>query len=255
MDTTIEILKQTYESVSGAVAAAAPTLLATTIVVVVGLIVARAAKALVHRLLEGVQFERVATTVGISHVLERASVTQSASTIVGAVVYWTFLAFTGLAALGTLGYADGGTFSAIGEMIPNVVVAVAILALGLNVAAFVSKLIQTTAVNAEVPQARLVRNVSYYGMATLVAILALQQLGIPADILTMAFYIFFASTGLALALAFGLGSRDLAAGIAKNTWKSEKATSRTLRDASDLGNDVFPSMAQASAKRKRAKAA
>jgi len=253
METTISILKQTYEVMAGAVSSAAPKLLATAIVVVLGLIVARAAKALLHRLLDAVQFEDVAAKIGLSNALERAEVTLSASGIVCTFVYWTFLAFTGLAALGTLGFADSGTFVAIGSMIPNVVVAVAILVLGLNVATFLSKLIQTTAVNAEVRQARLVRNVAYYGMGTLVVILAVGQLGVPTEILTTGFYIFFAGSCLAMALAFGLGSRDLAAGIAKDTWRTEKEQSRTLSEASDLGDTMFPT--HASHKRSRRKAA
>lgn len=253
MDTTISILKQTYEVMAGAVTAAAPKLLATAIVVVLGLLAARAAKALLHRLLDAVQFEDVASKIGLSGMLERADVKQSAGGIVCTFVYWMFLAFTGLAALGTLGFADAGTFGAIGAMIPNVVIAVAILVLGLNVASFLSKLIQTTAVNAEVRQARMVRNVAYYGMGTLVVILALGQLGISAEILTTGFYIFFAGSCLAMALAFGLGGRDLAAGIAKDTWNSEKQQSQTLSAASDLGNHMFP--AHAANKRPRRKAA
>lgn len=253
MNTTISILKETFESMVGALTSAAPKVLATAVVVVLGLLVARTAKALFHRLLGAVQFDDFAKKIGLSDVLVRADVSQSASAIVCTLVYWTFLVFTGLAALGALGFGNAGTFAAIGEMIPNVVIAVAILVLGLNVAAFLSKLIQTTAVNAEVRQARLVRNAAYYGMGTLVVILALRQLGISAEILSTGFYIFFAGSCLAMALAFGLGSRDLAGGIAKNTLKTEQNQSRTLSEASVLGNNVFPT--QAPRKRRRGKAA
>ena len=82
METTISILKQTYEVMAGAVTSAAPKLLATAIVVVLGLIAARAAKAIVHKLLEAVQFEDVAAKIGLSNVLGRADVSQSAGGIV-----------------------------------------------------------------------------------------------------------------------------------------------------------------------------
>ena len=59
-------------------------------------------------------------------------------------------------------------------------------------------------------------------MATLQAVvivlaifMALQQLGIATDIVTTAFAILFGAIAFALALAFGLGNRDLAAEITR----------------------------------------
>jgi hypothetical protein len=240
METLLRILKETYSSMADGVVAASPKILAASIIVIAGLLVARVAKALVHQLLRLVQFERAAARLGAANVLNRADVQQSASALICTFVYWSFLLFTGLAALSALGFANAATFSDVGAMIPKVVVAVAILILGINVSAFLSKLIQTAAVNAEVRQARFVRNAAYYGMCTLVAILALTQIGISAEILTMAFYIFFGATCLGMALAFGLGSRELAGSLASDTWKSEQAQTRMLAEASELGNDVFP---------------
>ena len=240
METLLSILKETYSSMADGVAAASPKILAASIIVVVGLLVARVAKALVHQLLRLARFETVAARVGLPNVLSRADVQKSSSDLICTFVYWTFLLFTGLAALSALGFANAATFSDVGAMIPKVVVAVAILILGINVSAFLSKLIQTAAVNAEVRQARFIRNAAYYGMCTLVAILAMTQLGISAEILTMAFYIFFGATCLGMALAFGLGSRDLAGNVVSETWKAEQAQARMLSEASELGNDVFP---------------
>lgn len=240
METLLRILKETYSSMADGVASASPKILAASVIVVVGLLVARVAKALVHQLLVLIRFERVAGRLGVANVLSRADVRQSFSDLVCTTVYWAFLLFTGLAALSALGFANAATFSDVGAMIPKIVVAVAILILGINVSAFLAKLIQTAAVNAEVRQARFVRNAAYYGMCTLVAILALTQIGISAEILTMAFYILFAATCLGMALAFGLGSRELAGSLASETLKSEQAQSRMLSEASELGNEVFP---------------
>jgi hypothetical protein len=240
METLLRILKETYSSMADGVASASPKILAASIIVVVGLLVARVAKALVHQLLTLARFERFAGRIGVGNVLSRADVQRSASDVICTFVYWSFLLFTGLAALSALGFANAATFTDVGAMIPKVVVAVAILILGVNVSAFLAKLIQTAAVNAEVRQARLVRNAAHYGMCTLVAIVALTQLGISAEILTMAFYIFFGATCLGMALAFGLGSRELAGNVVSETWKSEQAQARMLSEASELGNDVFP---------------
>jgi hypothetical protein len=156
-------------------------------------------------------------------------------------VYWTFLVFTAMVALGVLGFATSATFAAVGAMIPNVVIATAILVLGLNVSSFLSKLIQTAVVNAEIRQARFIRNAAHYGMGTLVVILAAKQLGISDAILGTSFFIFFGGTCLAMALAFGLGSREWAGRLAESTWKQEQEQARALTTASMLGPQVFPS--------------
>jgi|GEM_PF-143310 len=243
MDTTLTTLKQTLTTVTDAVASAAPTLLATAIILVVGLLVARSAKSLMHWLLDRLQFEKLSEASGASNLLARAKVTHSASAIVCMVAYWIVLAFTALAAMSSLGYADAETFAAIGTMIPKVIGAVVVLAFGINVAAFLATLVQAVAVNAEVRQGRLVRNGVFFAMTTLVVVTALRMLGISGDIVTNAFYILFAGTCLGLALAFGLGGKGLAASIAEGRWKTEQALSAELSAASELGPSVFPSHA------------
>jgi len=240
VEQVITILKQTFESMGAFFAHTGPKLLAAIIVMVVGVLVARVAKAGLNRVLGWVRFENLATRLGLGNVLRRAEVQQSSSEILCTLVYWTLLIFTSLAALGTLGIAGTSAMTAVVDTIPQVVLAGAILVLGLNVSAFVAKLVQTTAVNAEIRQARLVRNAVHYGLSTMVVLLALKQFDISSQLLGNAFLIFFGGTCLAMALAFGLGSRDLAGNIAQSKWQQEKEQSRTLSENSELGSGVFP---------------
>ena len=241
METLLQMLKSAYSATSSMVVSGAPKIAAAAVVIVVGLLLARVARAVLHRVLDLVRFERLANRIGVTDVLKRAEVKSTATEILGTVVYWAFLIFTAMFALGVLGLATSETFAAVGAMIPNVVIATAILILGLNVASFLSKLIQTAVVNAEIRQARFIRNAAHYGMGTLVAILAAKQLGISDAILSTSFFIFFGGTCLAMALAFGLGSREWAGKIAEQTWKQEQEQARVLTEASMLGPQVFPS--------------
>lgn len=246
METLVSILTSTYQTTSTTLLAYAPRLAATLVVVVAGLLVTRAAKAGVLAILEALKVDDIATRVGATAALKRADVGISMSEIAARLVYWTFLVFTTMAALSTMGIADANMFSALGAIVPNVIVASMILVLGLNLSAFLSKLIQTASVNAEIRQARMVRNVAHYGMGTLVMVLSLRQLGVPDTLLSQGFMILLASVGAALALAFGFGARDLANGIATASWKHEREQSLALAEASNLGRDVIPGVAQAS---------
>ncbi|MGE0545814.1 MAG: hypothetical protein AB7O24_21850 [Kofleriaceae bacterium] len=241
MEELYQLVKSTYASTASLVGSAAPKIAIAAIVVVAGLFLARVARAALHRGLGLVRFDAVADRIGMTDVLKRAEVKPSARDIVGTIVYWTVIMFTALVALGMLGVATPATFAAVGAMIPKVVIATAILVVGLNVSGFLAKLIQTTVVNAEIRHARFIHNAAHYAMGTLVAILAAKQLGISDQILTISFFIFFGGTCLALALAFGLGSREWAGRIAESTWKKEQDQARALTQASMLGTQVFPS--------------
>ena len=168
METLIDILTSTYQATSTVLLAYAPRLAATLVVVLAGLIVTRAAKAAVLTILDALKVEDIATRVGATAALKRADVGMSMSEIMAKLVYWTFLVFTTMVALSTMGIADANMFAALGAIVPNVILASVILALGLNLSAFLSKLIQTAAVNTEIRQARMARNAAHYGMGTLV---------------------------------------------------------------------------------------
>ncbi len=252
METLIGILTSTYQTTSTVLLAHAPRLAATIVVVLAGLLVTRAVKALMLTILEALKVEDIARRVGATAALKRADVGMSVSEIGARLVYWVFLVFTTMVALSTLGIADANMFKTLSAIVPNVIVSSLILVLGLNLSAFLSKLIQTAAVNAEVRQARIVRNVAHYGMGMLVVTLALRQIGVPDALLSQGFIIMLASAGAALALAFGLGARDLANSIATASWKHEREQAHTLAEASNLGRDVIPGVSQASASQARA---
>jgi hypothetical protein len=236
----IQILKSSYGSMVGFVSHTAPTLFATTFVLVAGLFASRVIKAGVSYVLGALRFESLAARLGISSALERADVEQTPTEVICTMVYWTCLGFVLLATLGTMGVAGMAAVTAVAAIIPKVVLATAILIIGVNVSAFVSKLAQTAAVNAEIRQARLMRNVMHYTMSALVVLLALKTFDVPAALLTQLALITFGAAALGLAIALGLGGRDLARSITEATWQHEQDTSKVLSYNSQLGNNVFP---------------
>jgi hypothetical protein len=76
---------------------------------------------------------------------------------------------------------------------------------------------------------------------------------VPEEIVTNALYIALASGGIGLALAFGLGNRELAARISQETWEAETVQAQKLSAASELGNSVFPSHKRHGNKPKRSR--
>jgi hypothetical protein len=93
--------------------------------------------------------------------------------------------------------------------LPNVVGAVVLLILGNVIARFLSRSVLIGAVNMNLHYARLLSLGVKWLVLVLTAAMVLDHLSIGAAIVDLAFGILFGGIVLALALAVGLGSRDL----------------------------------------------
>ena len=174
----------------------------------------------------------VAEKAGIEDFLRRGNIQGDAVEILGSLVYWVMLLLILLLAVNALGLGDAGAVIAgVGLYIPRVILAVVILILGLSLAGFMADVVQTAAVNAELTQARMLANVTRYTITIVVFIVALNQLEVDTEFLSKAFLILFAALCFALALAFGLGCKDLAGEIARSAWESEQRTSKAIERA------------------------
>jgi len=94
--------------------------------------------------------------------------------------------------------------------LPKLFVAVGILALGFLLANFLSRAALLLAVNEGLPVPRLVAGTVRLLVNVLAFAMAMEQLGIARNTVTVAFAIAFGALMLGLALAFGLGGKDLA---------------------------------------------
>jgi Conserved TM helix len=95
------------------------------------------------------------------------------------------------------------------EYIPNILAALVILAVGTYAARFLARSVLISAVNFKIQSARLVSLGVKWMVMVVAAAMALEQLGIGGQIVTLSFAILFGGIVLALSLAVGLGSKDM----------------------------------------------
>jgi hypothetical protein len=105
--------------------------------------------------------------------------------------------------------------------IPSVIAAIVIVLVGIVLGQFVGGLIAASA--GALHGGRALARVGSGGVILLAVFMALQELGIATDIVTTAFAILFGAIALAIALAFGLGSRELAGEIMRAWYVRYKA--------------------------------
>jgi hypothetical protein len=200
-----------------------PELIGALIVFVAGWIGAKLVKVAVVKLLRLVRFDSAAQKAGVQEFMEKGGVTKSPSDIIGVLVYWFVMILVLIAALDALGLPIvSDLLNRILLYIPNVVAAIIVLVLGLMLGNLLSAVVRTAASNAEVGFADGLGKVAFYGIVFFSGSIALNQLGVGQEIVAAAFIIAFGAAALALALAFGLGGREVAAEHLRRWLKEEE---------------------------------
>jgi hypothetical protein len=185
--------------------------LTAIVIFVIGWIVARALKVLVSKVLKALSIDSIAEQTKITDFLTKGGIKYSLSELSGIIIYWIVLLGVLASSLNIL--ALTGVTNLLDRILiylPNVIGALIILVLGIFVSVFVASIIRTALANVGLGQANLLSKSAQVIIVVLSIIIALDQLKIAA-VLISAMNIVLAAIGLALALAFGLGCRDIAA--------------------------------------------
>ncbi len=198
-----------------------PKLIGALILLAIGWWLARLAARLVVGLLDRLGFGAAAERTGMFGLLGRpAATTRRTGTrpswLIGEIVMWfVFLIFVELAAE-ALGLAAVSTLlHRVILWIPNLVVALLIVFIAALAAQFVGRLVRGTAGR----NAGFLGSLVEYGIIALAAVVALNQLGIGAVFVDILFAAVIAALALAAGLAFGLGGRDVASRVWRNSYR------------------------------------
>ena len=214
--TTLDSMKSFWWEVS----AALPALLAATVLLLIGWVVARLLRRGVVRLLRLLRIDLLAEKTGIEDFLLQGGVRYTAITLLANLVYWMIMFTVILAALNSLGLQNASAlFNKIILYMPNVIVAMLVLMFGAFIAKIVRAITFTYLSNIGISGADVIGHIAQWAILLFVVSIALEQLSLGGQILVSAFQIGFGAVCLALAIAFGLGGRDLAAHLLSKIWK------------------------------------
>ncbi|MFP5417658.1 MAG: mechanosensitive ion channel family protein [Gammaproteobacteria bacterium] len=193
-----------------------PQLLAAMVLLFVGWLVANLVRTGVMKLLDVLHFDRLAEKTGIEAFLKQGNLDLSLSRIIAKLVYWIIVLIVIVTVANSLGlHLVADLFNKVVLYIPNIIVAILVLVFGVLVARFINRMVFAYLNNIGVQGALTISTLAEYAIIIFVVFVALEQLAIGTTLLTAAFQIGFGAVGLALALAFGLGGREWAAGVIK----------------------------------------
>jgi hypothetical protein len=204
----------TLVDVGDRLAAILPGLLAMAILVVLGMVLGWLARRVVTHVARALGFDRHTERWGLGASMRRAGIVRRPAETLGVLCSWAiFVLFAslGIDALAAPGSRTGTAFLI--SFLPPLFAAVLIVIVGWLVANFVGQGILIAAVNAGLPEARLLARAAHWGVLLFAIATALTHLGIGKEMVLVAFGITFGGLVLALALAFGLGGRTIAAAL------------------------------------------
>src|SRR5574337_127105 len=200
-----------------------PNLFAMVTLLAIGLVAGSIGKALLHRILTVFRFDPLCERWGVTQAMAKAGVKRPCSQLVGGLSFWVaflLFAFMGIDALDLPTVTRLTTIAL--NFLPQLLTALLLLWAGWLLANFVAQGALIASVNAQIQGARLIANLVRWGILSFTAATILTQLGIAKEIVVAAFSITFGGIILALALAFGLGGKDLARELLERRLRDEK---------------------------------
>jgi hypothetical protein len=180
------------------------------IILLIGWVIAKLIRTLVTKGLRIIRLDELSGRIELDSLLAKGGINYSLSELIGVVCYWLALLVTFVVAVNAVGLTIAADLlNKIILYIPNIIAAIFILILGMFVATLLKAIVQTAANNAGLSQANLLSQVVNVVIMVFAVAIALEQLNIGAKIIELTITVILGSLGLGLALAFGLGCKDL----------------------------------------------
>ncbi len=212
--TSTDAVRESFESALNQVIELAPKALAAVIVLVVGFLVAKLFARGVAALSERLGLQRAAERGGLAESMRQGGIERTLPQIIGVIIFWLLMTVFLVAACDILKLPGiTGAIERVLAYIPKVLVATILVVIGFMLASFVRGVIATSADRFGITYAQQLASGCYYILGLMTLIAAFEQLEIKFELLNYAILIAFGAVALALGLSFGLGGRDVTAGI------------------------------------------
>lgn len=223
MNNWVVVLLEPAKVVLGQIGQFMVSMLLVIIILIIGWVISKLIKTMVTKALRAIKLDELSTRIELDGLLAKGGISYSLSELVGVICYWLALLVTFMVAINAVGLTIAAELlRQVVSYIPNVVAAMFILILGMFVATILKNIVQTAANNAGLSQSKLLSGIVETIIIVFAVFVALEQLQIGIRITELTLSIVLGSIGLGMALAFGLGCKDIAARFVSELIESMK---------------------------------
>ena len=211
-----------------------PRLFAFLVILLIGYIVAKIVAGLIGRLLHRAGFDRTLHSGQAGQWIRKVS--SSPSRLVGRIAFWAIFLGAISLAVSALGIEALKNFvAAIYAYLPNVIAALLIFLVASVVAGAVAALVAKTM--GETTTGKVIATVVPILIMAIAGFMILDQLKIAPQIVTITYAALLGGTALAMALAFGLGGRDVAAQMLQGAYAKGQESKEQVKQDLDQGKE------------------
>ena len=212
---------------------AIPLIVGALVILAIGWIISNLVARLVRELLARAGADRLFAEHG-GEVYGKTSRQIKPSVVTSEIVKWIIRFVFLVAAANVLGMPQVSLLlNQVLLWIPNLLVAAVILLVAPLIGRFVRGLIEVGAGNMGFTNAPLLGRIAEMAIIAFAVLIAIDQIGIAADLLNILFMGVVGALALAFGLAFGLGGRDVAARITEGWYASTQAAAEKVRAAAE----------------------
>lgn len=213
-----------------------PNLLGFLVILLVGYVVARLVATVVQKVLEKTGIDLRLHEAEANKYVETVMAGARPSRGIARVAFWIVLAFFLFSAVGALGIPALTLFmNEVLAYLPNVIAAIVIFVLAAIVAGAVAAGVNR--IMGDTPTGRIVATVVPALVMIIALFMILEQLRIAEEIVRIAFAAVMFAFALGLALAFGLGGRDLAGRMLEDAYRKGKEEKEQVERDVRLGRE------------------
>ena len=196
------------------VASYLPRLAVAIAVAIAGWLLAKAVRFAVTRTMRALNFHVLTERAGVDAFLQQGGTTRDTTDVFGVLVYWVVILAALIVAFNGLGLTQvTELLSRLLLFLPKLAVGLLVIIVGSYFGRFVGNAVLTYCRNIGIGDGDVLARIAQYAIVVFVVLIAIDQLGLGGTLVQQTFLILLAGIVFALALAFGLGGRDWAAGL------------------------------------------
>ena len=209
-----------------------PRLMIAVVVVIGGWLLAKVARFALIKALRAINFPVLTERSGMDNFLRQGGMAGDTTSIFGILAYWLVVLAALLMAFNSLGLTYiTDLLVRVVWFVPNVFVALLVLAFGAYFARFIGDTVTTYGRNVKLQDATVLGKLAQYAVMAFVVLIALDQIKVGGDIIRESFLILLAGVVFAVALAFGLGGRRWAQERIEQWWPRDPLATRQSQQA------------------------
>jgi len=192
------------------------------VLLLVAVLVAKGLQIVVVYVLKAILLDKGLSSVGFTPFLTKGEIKKAPSDLLGDLVYWIciFIAVTAIAMV----YGPANSKDLLNMILAysvSVIAAVFIMAISVFLSVVIAGIVTVIANNVGLSNTKTLAKIAQYGVNIFGFLKALEILGISSAIIVASFSVIVGAVGLAFAIAFGLGCKDIAADFVTGLFKGK----------------------------------